>query len=183
MAMKPLIGIVVVGFALSIPKIASAAGLPPWQFRMTKEQVASFKQFGPYKSFSNGDLETYNGVYRGHKENVQFFFHNNRLERIGVYIGETTDRDKAIASFRQAYGILEKDYGPVKVPELHRGAGSDPLTPDVIAIGAAANAFITGKTEIFPVKQPAAFRVSGAIMSRNVAGKQWYYIAIFFDPR
>jgi len=150
---------------------------------MAPEQVKNFKQFGPYKSFSNGDLETYNGIYRGHKENVQFFFRNNQLLRIGIYLGETTDRDKAIASFRRAYGILEKGYGKLTVPELHRGAGSDPLTPDVIAIGATVNAFATGKTEVFPVTQPTGMRVSGAIARRNIAGKQWYYIAIFFDPR
>jgi hypothetical protein len=168
---------------LVVPQFVSAAGLPPWQFGMTKEQVASFKQFGPYKTFSNGDLETYNGIYHGRRENVQFFFQDNRLTRIGVYIGETTDRDKAISSFRSAYGILEKDYGSLTVPEIRRGPGSDPLNPEVIAIAAAANAFATGKTEMFPVKQPAETRVSGAITSRNVGGKQWYYIAIFFDPR
>jgi hypothetical protein len=59
--------ILLVALFLLIPKLGFTAGLPPWQFGMTKEQVASFEQFGPYKSFKNGDLETYNGIYRGRK--------------------------------------------------------------------------------------------------------------------
>lgn len=42
-----------VALALLIPKIRLSAGLPPWQFGMTKEQVANFKEFDPYKTFSN----------------------------------------------------------------------------------------------------------------------------------
>ena len=29
---------------------------------MSKAEVVSFKQLGPYKQFSNGDLETFNGI-------------------------------------------------------------------------------------------------------------------------
>ncbi|PYM01614.1 MAG: hypothetical protein DMF19_05900 [Verrucomicrobia bacterium] len=55
------------------PLAASAAGLPPWKFGMTKAEVTSFKEFGPYKEFSNGDLETFNGRFHGRKENIHSF--------------------------------------------------------------------------------------------------------------
>src|SRR6266568_9224430 len=89
-------------FALLLPTRASAAGLPPWKFGMTKAEVASFKEFGPYKEFSNGDLETFNGRFHGRKENIQFFFQDGRLHRIGIYLGEGTDPKKAVSAFQRA---------------------------------------------------------------------------------
>ena len=181
--MKPPSLIFLIGFALLVPKSAFSAGLPPWQFGMTKEQVVSFKQFGPYRIFKNGDPETFNGMYRGQRHNVQFYFENNRLIRIAVSLGEGTDRDKAIATFRQAYDILKKDYGPVKIPELHVARESAPVPIDAMAIGAAANAYVTGHTHIVPVKQPRDMRVSGQIMSWVVGGERLYGVVIDFDPR
>ena len=61
---------------------AAGAGLPPWQFGMTKAEVASFREFGPYKTFSNGDIETFNGRFRERKQNVQFFFERGRLPAV-----------------------------------------------------------------------------------------------------
>src|SRR5437867_10105386 len=107
-----------VGFALLVPKLALSAGLPPWQFGMTKEQVKSFKQFGPYKSFPHGDLETDNREFHGKKENVQFYFVNNKLVKIGIYLGERLDQHKALPVFKRAVDILEKDYGKLESPEI-----------------------------------------------------------------
>ena len=100
------------------PLAASAAGLAPWKFGMTKAEVASYKEFGPYKNFSNGDLETFNGRFHGRKENIQFFFDGGRLRRIGVYLGEGTDSKKAIATFQRAYELLQQDYGKIEVPGM-----------------------------------------------------------------
>lgn len=180
--METLRRLLCVAFLVLIPELALAAGLSPWHFGMTKEQVASFKQFGPYRTFKNGDLETFKGVYRGQRHNVQFYFETNRLIRIAVSLGEGTDRDKAIATFRQAYDILQKDYGSVKIPELHVARGSEPVPVDAMAIAAAANAFVTGHTHIVPVKQPRDMRVSGQIMSWITSGERLYGVVIDFDP-
>src|SRR5438046_6285252 len=99
------------------PLAASDAGLPPWKFGMTKAEVMSFKEFGPYKEFSNGDLETFNGRFHGPKENIQFFFDGGRLRRIGVYLGEGTDSKKAVATFQRAYELLQQAYGKNQVHE------------------------------------------------------------------
>ena len=66
---------------------------------MSKAEVASFKEFGPNKTFLNGDRETFQGRFHGRKENIQFFFQGGRLLRIGVYLGETSDLKKAVAMF------------------------------------------------------------------------------------
>src|SRR5438552_13739601 len=100
------------------PNALIAAGLPPWQFGMTKEQVATFKQFGPYKSFPGGDVETYNREYHGKKENVQFYFVNNKLVKIAINLGEQLDQHKALPVVKRASVILEKDYGKLESSEI-----------------------------------------------------------------
>jgi hypothetical protein len=165
-----------------LPISGFAAGLAPWEFGMTKAQVASFKQFGPYRSFSNGDLETFNGLYRGTKHNIQFFFDRaGRLQRIGVYLGEGTDGKKAAATFQHAYELLQQEYGKIVVPEMKVDHSSKSAPVAVIAIGAAANADVTGRSHAIPVKQPKDKQVSASIMRGYVKGTKWFYVAIFFD--
>jgi hypothetical protein len=164
------------------PLAASAAGLPPWKFGMTKAEVASFKEFGPYKNFSNGDLETFNGKFHGRKENIQFFFDNGRLRRIGVYLGEGTDPKKAAATFQRAYELLQQDYGKIEVPEMKVTGGGTP-PPTVIAVGALANADVTGKTQMAPVHQPKDMFVFASAYRYYVRGAKWFSIAIMFDKR
>ncbi|HYR22701.1 MAG TPA: hypothetical protein VEP30_07235 [Chthoniobacterales bacterium] len=149
---------------------------------MTPEQVKSFKQFAPYKSFSNGDLETYRGIYRGHKENVQFFFGNGRLIRIGVYLYEGKDKEKAIQTFAQLYRQFEREYGKVDMP-LNLKIEAKQMNAEVLAIGAAANAFVTGRTEMTPRKQRGEMRVSARFIHYPIVAQGADSVAIFFDPR
>jgi hypothetical protein len=162
--------------------VAAGAGLPPWQFGMTTAQVAGFKEFAPYKTFSNGDLETFNGRFHGRQQNVQFFFERGRLRRIGVYLGETTDPKKAVAMFERAYRALEQDYGKIEVPEMKVSGGGTP-PPTVIAVGAMANAGVTGKTQMAPVKQPKDMSIFSSAYRVYERGKKVFTVAIFFDKR
>ncbi len=109
--------LVLITAALSLGT-AAGAGLPPWQLGMTPAQVARFKDSGPYRTFSNGDLETFNGRLHGRKHNVQFYFQNGRLRRIAVNFGEGTDRKKAVAACQQLYELLQRDYGGVTIPRI-----------------------------------------------------------------
>lgn len=150
---------------------------------MTPAQVGSFKEFGPYKSFSNGDLETFNGRFHGRKQNIQFFFERGRLRRIGVYLGEGTDRKKAVATCQQLYELLRRNYGPVTIPEDKSARGAKPAPPSVQAFAATMNADLFGATHIVPVKQPKDMRVFGTIRSANFRGQKWFYVAVNFDQR
>jgi hypothetical protein len=179
--MNPRILVVLI-VATLLPAIASAAGLPPWQFGISKSQVASFKDFGPYKSFSNGDLETYNGRFHGRKSNVQFFFQGDRLRRIGVYLYEGIDPKGGIPAWRSAYEALQKDYGKVSTPDMHVSAKSEPVNAEVFAIASAANADITGESKMAPAKQPTNMHVFARFWTGIVQGKKWYYVAVFYDP-
>jgi hypothetical protein len=168
--------------ALLFPIGASAAGLPPWTLGMSKNDVTSQTQFGPYKQFSNGDLETFNGKFHGRKENIQFYFVNGRLRRIRVNLGEGTDTKKAIETFKRAYELLRQDYGKVEVPEM-RPRGSETQTPPaVIAAGALANALVTGKTQMAPVRQPNGMFVFASLNCISNRKVTWFSVVINFDP-
>jgi hypothetical protein len=169
--------------SLLVPCSAFAAGLAPWKFGLTKAEVAGFKGFGPYKTFSNGDLETLNGRYHGRKENIQFFFERGRLRRIAVFLGEGTDRKKAVATCQQLYELLQREYGALTIPEDKSPKGAKPAPLGVQAIAATMNADLFGSTHIVPVKQPKDMRVFGAVRSAVVNGKKWFYVAVNLDPR
>ena len=109
--MKKILAAMTIVFAFAAAGTSSTAGFPPWEFGMSKSDVMGFSKFGPYKSFSNGDLETYNGIYDGKKQNIQFFFNAKGLHRISVYLYEGKDIDDARAMWRQAYESLMKKYG------------------------------------------------------------------------
>ncbi len=178
--MKPLL--VTILAIVVLPISAIAAGLPPWRFGMSKSEVVSFKEYGPYKDFSNGDVETLNGRFHGTKTNIQFFFHSGTLRRIGVYMFEGTDPKQGIPAFRRAYKALQRDYGDVSIPKIHVATKSDPVNADVLAVAAAANADVTGETKMAPAKQPANMHVFARFWTGMVQGKKWYYVAVFYDP-
>ena len=116
----------IVLFAL-LPQPTRAAGLSPWKFGMSKSEVSSFKDFGPYKEFPNGDLETFNGRFHGRKENVQFFFVNGRLQRIGVYLFEGKDSKKGGIAAAKSLQDFAKGLRKVETAELNLPP-SGPLT-------------------------------------------------------
>jgi len=164
-----------------LPGCAIAAGLPPWQFGMTREQVASFKQYGPYKSFPHGDLETYNREFHGKKENVQFYFVNNKLVKIAIYLSEGLDQHKALPVFKRAVAILEKDYGKLESPEITVPPTGGKFDADVLAAIAITNATMQGKTHMGPVKMPKGMSVWVTVM--NVPNLGGLAVIIFFEPR
>jgi hypothetical protein len=170
-------------FLLVIPQLSLGAGLPPWQFGMTKEQVASFRQFGPYKSFPGGDLETYNREYHGKKENVQFYFVNNKLVKIAINLGEQLDQRKALPVVKRASAILEKDYGKLQSSEITVPPTGGRFDADVFAMIAITNATMQSKTHFRGVRQPKDMQVWATIMSVPNIGKNNLAVMIFFEPK
>jgi len=66
------------------------------------------------KSFSNGDLETFSGVFDGKEENFQFFFAEKQLRRIGVYLHEGQDPIAGAEVWLALYGTMTKYFGPLE---------------------------------------------------------------------
>jgi hypothetical protein len=56
--------------ALPARSYAACDGIP-WKFGMTPAEVQAIADCGPYRAFSNGDLETYEAVFDGKKRNIE----------------------------------------------------------------------------------------------------------------
>ncbi len=162
---------------------ASAGGLPPWHFRMTPEEVTAFADYGPYKRFQNGDLETYAGLFNGHKENVQFFFRDGKLARIGIYLYEGQDAKAAASVWGQAYSALKASFGDVELPGVRLESGSDKeLAPEVVGAAGGANVAVKGKDQMAPLKQPSDKFVFASFYRANIQGQTFYYVTVYYDP-
>lgn len=166
---------------LSAP--ANSAGLAPWEFGMSKAQVRSFERYGPYRSFTNGDLETYGGIYDERKENVQFFFDNDKLRRIGVYLYEGTDPEAAREVWRQAYESLTRKYGKIETPGVVVKPGTNPADSEALSVAAAAALIFSEKVQMAPVNQPSDMFVFSSFFRRDVQGSRYYWVVINLDPR
>ncbi len=73
---------------------------------------------GLAKSFSNGDLETYSGVFCGKKANVQFYFKDGALRRIAVVTYEGNDPNDASATWLETYRALRDKFGDIETPGI-----------------------------------------------------------------
>jgi hypothetical protein len=169
------------GAAQAVPA-SSDSGLPPWHFQMTPQQVTSFTAYGPYDSFSNGDLETYAGSFYGHKENVQFFFKDGKLARIGVYLYEGQDVKAAATMWSNAYSLLKAKFGEMELPGIQIEPAGGGIQPE--AVGAAAGTVVMtgGAARMAPLKQPLDKFVFASFRSAEVQGRTFYYVTVFYDP-
>jgi len=158
---------------------------------MSKSEVSSFSEFGPYRTFSNGDIETFAGIYDGKKENVQFFFDARGLRRIGVYLYEGLDIQEARVAWRRAYESLVRNYGEVETPDIRMGErigsppadGSAPSEAEILSLAAAVNVDVVGKTQMAPIVQPKDMFVFSSFWRHQVQGKRFFYVTINIDRR
>ncbi len=181
--MKPLFIAMAVISTLTFTVTSFSAGLTPWDFGMSKSEVTAFKEFGPYRTFSNGDIETFNGIYDGKKENIQFFFDATGLYRIGVYVYEGQDIQASRAAWRRTYDSLAKNYGKVDTPDIKVAQGSDPANSEVLSIAAAANVDLFGKTQMAPVIQPEDMSIISTFTRQEVQGVRHFYVIVYFGRR
>ena len=154
----------------------------PWKFGMSQEEVAGITECGPYKTFSNGDLETYKGVFDGKEQNFQFFFADKQLRRIGVYLYEGQDPKAGAKAWLALYGTMTKLFGPLETPD-----NLSPTTSEIAATSFEAKALEmvegSGKTQMAPLSQPKDAFVFSSYMRREVNGEKHYYVVLYFDRR
>ena len=162
--------------------VPATGGLPPWRFGMSPQEVTSQVDAGPYKSFTNGDLETYNGLFDGRKENVQFFFKDGKLNRIGVYLYEGEDIKAASKVWATTYRALKAKYGAVELPDVIFDPPTAAPEPDRVGIVAAGNVQVTGKSQMAPFNQPSDAFVFASFRRDNPAGRVTYYVTVMYDP-
>ncbi len=137
---------------------------------------------GPYKSFSNGDLETFKGVFDSKEENFQFFFENRKLRRIGIYLYEGNDPAAGARKWRTLYSTLSRLYGRIESPD-----NLPPLTgdADVVAFESKAKELVqsSGKVQMAPLAQPDGASVFSNFWRREATGQTFYFVVLYFDKR
>jgi hypothetical protein len=142
---------------------------------MSAAEIRAVESYGPYKAFSNGDLETYNGDFGGKKENVQFFLKDNRLWRIGVSTYEGPDLSEATRAWIHTYSTLQSTYGQMETPQI-QGA-----TPEAIAESARTIVAAGGKAQMAPLKQPEGKFVFSSFTSFTSGDIKYYTVTVNYD--
>ncbi len=170
---------------------AHAAGLGPWQFNMSRDEVQAVVEYAPYKVFKNGDLETYEYTFEGKKENIQFFFDDKGLRRIGVYRYEGYDAALAASSWLRTYEFMQREYGEVRNPvpftdpkpdpKLEAEGKPQPTREMVWSITSALTAVSQGKVQLAPVKGPADMHVFASLIGRRVQNRALFASILYFD--
>lgn len=173
--------LLLVGVLTTANAIAACENMP-WQFGMSPEEVSAIAECGPYKSFSNGDLETYRGVFDGKEENFQFFFQGGKLRRIGIYLYEGQDPSAGAMEWLSLHGAMAKHFGAIETPgnALASASKADRSAFTQHALQAVLG---PGKTQMAPASQPQDAFVFSSFMRREVNGESYYYVVLYFDSR
>lgn len=154
----------------------------PWTFGMSKAQVSALKSYGPYRSFSNGDLETYNGVFDGHFENFQFFLSENRLQRIGIFTYEGTDLTAATRAWGELYTSMRRNFGTIDTPGNKAPSKQNANSMQAFEANARSLASQDGKVQMAPLKEPSDAFLFASFTRQELQGTMIYYVTLYFDP-
>lgn len=171
-----------IAFALFASANASAAcDVSAWKFGMSPEEVASVKECGPYKPFRNGDLETYKGMFAGKEENFQFFFKDQKLWRIGVYLYEGQNSAAGAEEWLSLFVTLSDMFGAMDTPRN--------IAPENEAQRAAFKATAIelvegpGKIQMAPLKQATDVFSYASYRRADIEGQRYFYVTLYFDGR
>ncbi len=164
-----------------LPKPVSKSRFP-WTLGMSKTQILALKGYGPYRSFSNGDLETYNGVFDGHFENFQFFFDRDQLRRISISTYEGNDLTAASLAWGRLYESMHRTFGTIETPknQVIFKSGSDSMR----AFEASARRLVENgdKAQMAPKQEPDDASSFASFSEHEVQGTMIYYVSLYFDP-
>ncbi len=167
--------------ALLTSDVEAADSRFPWQFDMSAAEVQAQRRFGPYKAFSNGDLETYNGIFNGRAENVQFFFAEQKLRRIGIYLYEGASIDDAASKWLEVFDTLTREFGAVETPDNDKPHPGDGSSRDAFANRARSIVAPGAKTQMAPLQQPSDAFVFSSFWASEFQNTKTYFVVIYFD--
>ena len=155
---------------------AFAGDFGPWAFGMSQKQVLAHKEMGPFKSFSNGDLETYSGVFGGKARNFQFYFRDGHLWRVAIRIYEGKSIDDAGAACQETYIALQERFGPIETPEM------DGKTASEVCTQAKARVAAGNKGQMAPAIQPDGEFVFATFARLDHNREPFYMVTVNLDP-
>lgn len=160
---------------LAIAPAAFASGFGPWTFGMTAAEIRAVTNNGPYNTFTNGDLETYNATFCGHKENVQFYLKGGHLWRIVVVTYEGKSLDQATEGWVSTYKCLQKLHGALETPGL-KGK-------NIKALASEAKVLVSSSTKVqmAPVSQSKDRFIFSSFASYATKGVKFYRVWVNYD--
>lgn len=176
------IALVVIGL-LATSRL-QAQDMLAWKFGMTPEEVVSVAKYAPYKTFSNGDLETYEAKFEGEKENFQFFFTDAqppKLRRIGIYLYEGQDISTAGKEWLKLYGKLSRLFGEIETPENVPPSPEKRKSESTFSAKAVAQVLADGKIQMAPLKQPSDAFVFSSFGQYQAGNETYYTVVLYFD--
>lgn len=176
--MRSLVSIGFLGVLVTF-SAAAASGLGPWKFGMSKDEVKAISQFGPYKSFRNGDLEIQAYEFDRRQRNVQFYFDERGLNRIEINYYEDREPAQATAAFRDVCEYYRREYGQVEARFIEHSQETDCTK---IAEAATAQVDKTGKAQIAPRGPSGDLRTFSSYRINNVMGIKFYSVVLYLDP-
>jgi len=154
---------------------AFAGGFGPWTFGMSSDEIRAVENHGPYRVFSNGDLETYSADFGGKAQNAQFYLKDGHLWRVALRTYEGTDLSKATQAWMETYTTLKELHGPLETPGL-TGENLGALAASAKAIAAGG-----GKAQMAPVSQPEGEFVFSSFNSQTHEGVTYYMVTVNYD--
>ncbi len=154
---------------------AWAGEFGPWTFGMSQEEVLAAKEAGPYKTFSNGDLETYNGTFAGQNRNFQFYFKEGSLWRIAIRTYEGGSIEDATAAWNVTYAALAQRFGSIETPDMV-GSSSQQLSVQAKSLVASGK-----KAQMAPVAQPGDAFVFSTFARYEHEGVSYYTVTVNLD--
>jgi len=155
---------------------AYAQDIGAWKFGMSADEIRAQATFGPYKAFSNGDLETYNGSFAGAKRNFQFYLRDGKLWRIAIRMYEGRDLDQATIVWRETYAALSQEFGAIETPKMVAGPVEN------LAQQARKLVEAGSKAQMAPVKQHSGeFVFSTFASGKPPVGGTVYMVTINVD--
>jgi hypothetical protein len=131
--MKRRLALLSLFFCLSASAAEFEVG--PWRLGMSREEVQSFQEYGPYQIVVvTGGLETHNAVLDGRQKNVSFVFDDDGLAYIQVWEYEGSDYESAKTAVLEVFEFFLDRYGGAEIPgiEVSGAAGLDRRVMEVV---------------------------------------------------
>jgi len=191
-----LTAMLLIAFVLPLAQAQEAIeGYGPWTFGMSREEVASFEEFGPFEPVqATGGLETYNADFEGEPANVSFVFDEQGLQFVQIWAYEGPDFEDAAAGLHRVYEHIIDNFGEMmlggtkleagltveeltaRIPEYFHG-DLEPLTAEEIQRrGGKVSVRQPSVFRIEPIWQPEGGRILVTFRRSEDVGGFWVFL-------
>jgi hypothetical protein len=100
--------------------MAAEFDVGPWRLGMSREEVQSFQEYGPYEAVAvTGGLETHNALLNGKQKNVSFVFDDEGVAYIQVWEYEGSDYEAAKSAVLEVFDSFVASYGGAEIPGVN----------------------------------------------------------------